>query len=102
MARSRLPLRVSAEGASKSARAWPSPRAGVLPSLFSTLGRLTPRTGLWLTAFTSQRWSKSEATAASFLRMELGANPRRSRSLKSGDRVGAADPAHFLGALDAG
>src|SRR5918911_1567259 len=90
MARSRLPLRVSAGGASKSARAWPSPKAGVLPSLPSALGRLTPRTGLWLTAFTSQRWSKSEATAASLRRMELGARPRRSRSLKPGEQVGPA------------
>ena len=28
---------------------------GVLPSFASALGRLTPRTGLWLTALTSHR-----------------------------------------------
>ena len=86
MARSRLPLRVPAGGASNSVRAWPSPSAGVLPSLASDRGRLTPRTGLWLTALTSHRWSKSEATAASFRRIELGARPRRSRSLRQAIR----------------
>ena len=61
---------------------------------------MTPRTGLWLTAFTSHRWSKSEATAASLRRIELGARPRRSRSLKPGDQVGAGDLAHLLGPFD--
>src|SRR5689334_7076551 len=102
IARSRLPLSVFSGGASNSTRAWPSPKAGVLPSLPSALGRLTPRTGLWLTAFTSQRWSNREATAASLRRMELGAKPRRSRSFRQAILVGAGDLAHFLGALHAG
>jgi hypothetical protein len=34
--------------------------------------------------------------------MELGARPRRSRSFKPGDQVGAGDLAHLFGALDAG
>jgi hypothetical protein len=102
MAWSRLPLRVFSGGASSSARAWPSPSAGVLPSLPSAFGRLTPRTGLWLTALTSQRWSKSDATAASLRRMELGAKPRRSRSFRQAIPVGARDLAHFLRAPDAG
>jgi hypothetical protein len=86
MARSRLPFSVFSGGASSSARAWPSPRAGVLPSFPSALGRLTPRTGLWLTALTSQRWSNREATAASLRRMELGAKPRRSKSFRQAMR----------------
>jgi len=75
---------------------------GVLPSFPSALGRLTPRTGLWLTALASHRWSNNEATAASLRRMELGARPRRSRSFRQAIPVRAGDLAHFLGTLDAG
>src|SRR5580658_7467277 len=70
MARSRfsftvsLPAAVSLPGATSRSRAWWSPSAGVLPSPLSALGRLTPLTGLWVTAFFSQRYSNSEDSAA--------------------------------------
>ena len=40
---------------SSSLRAWPSPSAGVLPSLPFATGRFTPSTGLPDTALRSQR-----------------------------------------------
>src|SRR5207248_9789125 len=39
-------LTVSPRGASSSARAWASPKAGVLPSFAPSLGRFTPVTGI--------------------------------------------------------
>jgi len=41
-----LSLTVSPRGASSSARAWASPKAGVLPSFAPSLGRFTPVTGI--------------------------------------------------------
>jgi hypothetical protein len=57
---------VSSVGASSSLRAWWSPIAGALPSPLSDLGRSTPLTGLWVTAFFSHRYSNSEASDAAF------------------------------------
>src|SRR5437016_11809159 len=64
MARSRFSLTVSSPGAARSSRAWWSPIPGVLPSPLSAFGRLTPLTGLWLTAFFSQRYSNRDESAA--------------------------------------
>src|SRR5277367_6065201 len=91
IARSRLLLTVSSCGASSSWRAWWSPIAGVLPSPLSVRGRSTPLTGLWVTAFFSQRYSNSEARpdrrAAEFASAQLVA---------PGDQMCAGHDAEFL------
>src|SRR5262249_11148489 len=83
MARSRLPLSVSAGGASSSIRACSSLSAGVRPSLaFATFGRFTPLTGLWTTALRSQRYSNSDETAESLRRIVDPSHPLPSKSLR--------------------
>ena len=69
-------------GAASSSRAWWSPSAGVLPSPLSALGRLTPLTGLWVTAFFSQRYSNSDDSAARRWRI-VAAAERRARARSS-------------------
>src|SRR5437016_3504731 len=87
MARSRLPLRVSAAGASKSIRACSSLSAGVRPSPeLVTLGRFTPFTGLCTTALRSQRYSNSDDTAESLRRIVDPSFPLPSRSLRQAMR----------------
>src|SRR5262245_60224438 len=87
MARSRLPLSVSAGGASSSRRACSSLSAGVSPSLaFVTRGRFTPFTGLCTTALRSQRYSNSDATAESLRRIVEPSQPLPSNSLRQAIR----------------
>src|SRR6266851_6272064 len=87
MARSRLPLSVSAAGAFRSRRACSSLSAGVSPSLaLVTLGRFTPFTGLCTTALRSQRYSKSDETAESLRRIVDPSFPLPSRSLRQAMR----------------
>src|SRR5262245_4947293 len=89
MARSRLPLSVSAGGASSSIRACSSLSAGVRPSLaLVTFGRFTPFTGLWTTALRSHRYSNSDDTAESFRRIVEPSHPLLSRSLRQAIRWG--------------
>jgi hypothetical protein len=56
------------------------PSAGVLPSPLSVFGRLTPFTGLCVTAFFSQRYSNSDASEESRCRIVLPLSSRRLRS----------------------
>ena len=102
MARSRLLLTVSSVGAASRSRAWWSPSAGVLPSPLSAFGRLTPLTGLWVTAFLSQRYSNSEDSAASRCRIVLPPSPRRCQVVAPGDDMRAGHGAEFLRPGDAG
>src|SRR5271165_6670749 len=102
MARSRRLLTVSSWGASSNLRAWWSPIAGVLPSPLSVLGRSTPLTGLWVTAFFSQRYSNSEASAASRRRICRAAEPAPAQLIAPGDQMRARHGAEFFRTPDAG
>src|SRR5215510_11217074 len=83
MARSHLPLSISAGSASSSRRACSSLSAGVSPSLaFVTRGRFTPFTGLCTTALRSQRYSNNDETADSLRRIVDPSHPLPSRSLR--------------------
>src|SRR6266446_5856071 len=87
MARSRLPLRVSPDGASSNRRACSSLSAGVRPSLaLVTFGRFTPFTGLCTTALRSQRYSNRDETAESLRRIVDPSFPLPSRSLRQAMR----------------
>ena len=82
MARSRLPFRVLAGGASRSIRACSSLSAGVRPSYTVAFGRFTPFTRLCTTALRSQRYSNSDETAESLRRIVEPSHPLLSRSLR--------------------
>jgi hypothetical protein len=80
MARSRLSLIRLSAGAARRSRAWLSPIAGVLPSPLSARGRLKLLTGLWVTAFLSQRYSNSDDSTASRCRTVAPPSMRPVRS----------------------
>src|SRR5690349_6925643 len=70
--------------------------AGVLPSPLSALGCLTPLTGMWLTAFFSQRYSNSDDSAARRCRTVAplcmsSRRPRSSRQAMTCARVTVRD-----------
>jgi hypothetical protein len=66
-----------------------------LPSPLSVFGRSTPLTGLWVTAFFSQRCSNSEASDDSLCRMVLPPSPPH-QVVAPGDQVRARhDPKFF-------
>src|SRR5271170_7286688 len=67
------------------ARRW-SPIAGVLPQPLSVRGRSMPLTGLWVTAFFSQRYSNSEASEANRCRIVAPPRPRRRSSSRQAIR----------------
>src|SRR5215471_8996741 len=96
MARSRLPLRVSAGGASSSMRACSSLSAGVRPSpALVSLGRFTPFTGLCTTALRSQRYSNKDETAESLRRIVDPSSPPL-QILTPGNQVRSGHhPEHF-------
>ena len=91
-----------ATGAASSSRAWWLLSAGVLPSPLSVLGRSTPLTGLWVTAFFSQRYSNSDASEASRCRIVLPPSPAPCQLVAPGDDVCAGHGAEFLRPADAG
>ena len=64
-ARSRFSLTVSSPGAAVSSRAVVIAERRGLAFAALALGRLAPLTGLWLTAFFSQRYSNNDDSAAS-------------------------------------
>jgi len=71
-------------------------RTGVRPSLLSVFGHATPLTGLWVTAFRSQRCSNSDASDERRCRTVLPPPATAHRFVAPGDDVGARHRAELV------